>query len=242
MKRAGQKIEGLSLKSMIVKSLLIAAALAMPYNLALAAPQTSLRQTEDLSTILNKLKIGIHDLKYEMNNHESEIRKFENRLYGQEAAFDSIRENLKEDLQILKDSAKSAQINFEGRIVKLEQLVEHLTKASSAVSEDLRQLKNHADESSSLLSQYLQKFSDLEKTIQVQKQEVYHLQTALQTMMEALELKESIHQHAGGTYKVQPGDTLEKIAKTHKISLQTLKDANNLKGDKIVVGQNLKIP
>ena len=43
-------------------------------------------------------------------------------------------------------------------------------------------------------------------------------------------------------YKVRPGDTLEKIAKAHKIHLDTLKKLNQLKDDLIVVGQNLQLP
>ena len=243
MKKVGQKIEGQNLKFMIVRFLLLfSTALVIFFNMALAVPQTIQRPSEDLSSILKKLKIEINDLKYEIHNHESEIRKFENRLQGQEASFENSRESLKDDFEILKDSFKSIHINLEGRIVKLEQFTDHLTKTSSAFSEDLRGLKSHADETTLLLGQYMQKVSELEKSVQVQKQETHHLQIALQTMMEALELKTTFSVQASGTYKVQAGDTLEKIAKNHKVSLQELREANNLKGDKIFVGQNLKIP
>jgi LysM repeat protein len=44
------------------------------------------------------------------------------------------------------------------------------------------------------------------------------------------------------SYKVKSGDTLLKIAGEFKVSVKSIRSANNLKTDKIVVGQDLKIP
>jgi LysM repeat protein len=43
-------------------------------------------------------------------------------------------------------------------------------------------------------------------------------------------------------YKVKAGDSLEKIARHHRVSLSALKECNHLEGDKITVGQSLHIP
>ncbi len=43
-------------------------------------------------------------------------------------------------------------------------------------------------------------------------------------------------------YKVKSGDTLTKIAADHGVTVRALRAANNLTTDKIVVGQELKIP
>ena len=43
-------------------------------------------------------------------------------------------------------------------------------------------------------------------------------------------------------YAVKNGDTLTKIAHEHGISVKTLREANDLKTDKIKVGEKLKIP
>ncbi len=47
---------------------------------------------------------------------------------------------------------------------------------------------------------------------------------------------------AGGTYVVQKGDILGRIANKHNVKLADLKKANGLTSDKIVVGQKLVIP
>ncbi|WP_139249033.1 N-acetylmuramoyl-L-alanine amidase [Modicisalibacter ilicicola] len=43
-------------------------------------------------------------------------------------------------------------------------------------------------------------------------------------------------------YRIQPGDTLSEIASRHAVPVQTLKQANELNGDVIRVGQVLRIP
>ncbi len=47
---------------------------------------------------------------------------------------------------------------------------------------------------------------------------------------------------SSGDYSVKPGDSLIKIAKSHGISVKTLKSVNGLKTDRIHVGQTLKMP
>lgn len=44
------------------------------------------------------------------------------------------------------------------------------------------------------------------------------------------------------TYNVKAGDSLYSIASNHKITVEELKKANNLQGEKILVGQTLQIP
>ncbi|MHB8521048.1 MAG: LysM peptidoglycan-binding domain-containing protein [Limisphaerales bacterium] len=47
---------------------------------------------------------------------------------------------------------------------------------------------------------------------------------------------------ASVTYTVKPGDTLARIAKHHGTSVKAIKAASGLKGDRINVGQKLKLP
>ena len=47
---------------------------------------------------------------------------------------------------------------------------------------------------------------------------------------------------SGGTYTVQSGDTLSRVAKTHGVSVSALKSANGLQDGLLKIGQTLKIP
>ena len=46
----------------------------------------------------------------------------------------------------------------------------------------------------------------------------------------------------GGSYVVQPGDTLSEIAAQYGVDIDAIKQANNLVSDTITVGQELIIP
>ncbi len=47
---------------------------------------------------------------------------------------------------------------------------------------------------------------------------------------------------AQARYVVKPGDSLGRIARTHRTTVQAIKTANGLTSDRIVAGQNLKLP
>jgi N-acetylmuramoyl-L-alanine amidase len=46
----------------------------------------------------------------------------------------------------------------------------------------------------------------------------------------------------GDEYRIQPGDTLSEIARQYSVSEQSIRSANGMDGDRIMVGQVLKIP
>jgi hypothetical protein len=48
--------------------------------------------------------------------------------------------------------------------------------------------------------------------------------------------------HSESLYVVKSGDTLTRIAKVHGTTVKALKSANGLDGDRLVVGEKLKIP
>ncbi len=54
--------------------------------------------------------------------------------------------------------------------------------------------------------------------------------------------KSNTNQSSNKTYKVASGDTLSVIATRHGISINTLRQVNDIKGDKIRIGQVLRIP
>lgn len=155
----------------------------------------------------------VDDLQQEVKNQQAEIRMHEERLRNQEVIMDSLRD------QILK-------VNIPQKVpVVSTPNVDGTLKGALA---DIKQLQAHANESSKALAQYKQKISELSQTVE-------SLQAVVITLTEALQAPTK-------SYKVQSGDTLDKIAKKMKVGIEELKSLNNLKNDKIVIGQTLKLP
>lgn len=186
--------------------------------------------------------LNLSDLKHELNNHETEIRIFENKLQNQETAFDEIRQQINDGIQAQREMTQNLGLNLERKIQTLD-------NSFQSVMEDLRQLKNQANGSIAILDQYKAKLIELESLFQAQNHHMAALENALQSLADVWQAKEaSAHDLAvrfssnNKTYKVQPGDSLGKIAAQHKISVESLKERNRLQSDRINVGQTLIIP
>ncbi len=203
-----------------------------------AAPRRYAYEEEN-NTLLRELRDGVDDIRHEVNNHESEIRIYEEKLNTMEAAIDAIRQQVNESHQVNKDLLKDSAVNTELKLNSLESSVKGLIA-------DLKQFKNHANDSSSVLGQYKQKLIEMEKVIEGQNRNIENLQSALKSMMDALQVKSGLDKgpvaDSGKTYKVKSGDNLDKIARSQGTTIQALKSANNMANDRINVGQVLKLP
>lgn len=265
MKKAGQKTGGLSLKFMSVKFLAAAAvfflaalsqmAAAQSYPPSNRAPKS---QDVDLNLNLRQLKTELSDVAHEVRNQEAEIRMFENKLKSQESLFEHFRKQLTDEVQSQKDFARASFVNLEGKAATLDQSHRIVEEMVRGITADVRQIKTQANDSIAALGSYKQKISELETVIKAQGEHMQNLENALHSMMEAWQAKEAAFDMAKDmakgadlksqsqkmqSYKVQPGDNLEKIARSQKVSVQALRDANpELMGDRIIVGQTLKIP
>lgn len=221
-----------------------AASLPQP-SYSAARPATS----EDGQMILKQLRTQFSDLKNDIRNHEVEIRTFENKMHNQELTFDNLRQQIVEDVESQRDFLKASNINFEGKIQTLDQAVNNLETLFRGLTNDLRLIKTQGNDFVTLLNQYKQKISEMDGQLAAQSLHMQNLEQALNSMMELLQSRgessrENSNKQAVGakTYKVQPGDNLEKIAKMHKVSVASLRDLNQLSNDRIIVGQTLKIP
>lgn len=203
------------------------------------------RYYDDENAILVKeLRDTVDDIRHEVNNHESEIRVYDEKLKSLEDIIDGLRDQLNESSQAQKELLKGNSTNLEVKIAALETL-------SKGLVSDLRQFKTHANDASAALMQYKQKISELEKIVEQQNQNIDHLQVAMRALMEALQDKDSGSNKGtvavadgagGGTYRVKAGDSLGKIALENHTTIQVLKDLNGLAHDRIVVGQLLRLP
>lgn len=177
-------------------------------------------------------------LRHQVQNQEAELRTFEQKFEN----FSSIIESLRDQVQESKASTKE---QLKGNSNALEMKIASLENTSKSLTADLKVLQNHANETTSLLQVMKQKFSDWDSKLQAQNQNIENLQQALQSLMEAFQVKSdtaALSGWTGKTYKVKSGDSLEKIARQNGTTIQAIKDLNGMTQDKIVVGKTLKLP
>jgi LysM repeat protein len=218
-----------------------------PLLLLAAAPPVRQGYVQDPTT--TALKESVADLRHQLDNHETEIRMYDEKISNLETIIDGVRDQLNDASKAHKEQLKGNSATLEGKIVGLE-------TTSKAIVNDMRQFKTHADEASAALTQAQQKITDLEKVIERQNQDIEHLQSAMKSLMQVLQGGDSSSTSAKGqdtpsspppsysgiTYRVKAGDSLEKIARSHQTTIQAIKDLNGLATDKIVVGKLLLIP
>lgn len=142
-----------------------------------------------------------------VDNHEEELRAFEERLVNQETIIDSLRNTIQEN-----SSQQKNQVNI-------------------SMTAQERQLKSLQD-----------RVIELEKKTQSQAHQIGLLQDALKTFIDSFNTGTTTESSSTKTYVVKNGDSLGKIAKAHRTTMQTLRQLNNLSSDKIIIGQKLQVP
>lgn len=202
---------------------------------------------EDSSTALREMRDSIDTMRHEVDNHETEIRMFDERVNNQEATIASLRQQLQDANQANKELLKGNSNSLEMKIAALE-------TTNKSLMSDMAQFKTHANESADALEQYKKKIGELEKMLAElekllgkQNQNIENIQSAMASMMDALQVKDvptkAIAQADGSkNYRIKPGDSLEKIARANSTTVKAIKELNNLTNDRIVVGQTLQLP
>ena len=69
-----------------------------------------------------------------------------------------------------------------------------------------------------------------------------NLKSDLLTIGQQLKIPNNIPTETYIIYTVEPGDSLYSIAKKYNITVDDIKQANNLTGNLLLIGQNLSIP
>ncbi len=167
---------------------------------------------------------SINDLRHEIDNHEVEIRMFEERLNTQEVIVDSLRQQVMDVNHDNKELVKKNTILVENQVSQFESSIKGITA-------DLHSLQTHGNSTSKTLNQYKVKIEQLEK-------QMNQLQESLHLVLTALEVNESNSRE----YRVESGDTLEKIARKYSTTIKKIKELNRLSNDRIYIGQKLLLP
>lgn len=190
-------------------------------------------EKHQLELTLHEVRTNLDDLRHDLNCFQTELQIIDGKLKQQEGVIDHLKQ-LKGSKQDAKLELMLKELNLlEGRLSSFEKKID----ASLA---DLQKLSNHANETSSALSQHKERLNELEKDFIVQNrklEDIVKIKESLENI--ATNLKSDL---PSKNYKVKAGDSLEKIAKANKTSAEEIKKLNNLDNDLIVIGQELKIP
>lgn len=176
-------------------------------------------------------------LRLQVGNHEVEIRTFEHKLESFQSILESVQDQLHDATAAQKEQIKGSSNALEIKIGSLESAVKGLTA-------DLQQLKTHANDSTVAIQGYKKALLEYEQRFRDQNKNIENLSAALQTILDALQIKSDtpfISDSGVKTYKIKNGDSLDKIAKATGVSVKELMRLNNLSSDKIVVGKTLKL-
>lgn len=176
-------------------------------------------------------------LSHRLQACETEVEMLKNSISTQEQAREALEKEVSSLLRATRDSLSDAREGSTQRQKTFDTALERLTQ-------DLKQLKTHSNELS-------QTINDLAKTVQNVKenerqhgQAIKELEQAMRAITLAMGGKSQAKSSSDGkttTYTVKSGDSLEKIARAHGMSLQEIKELNALKGATIHPGQELTI-
>lgn len=183
---------------------------------------------------MHEAKTSVEDFRHTLNTFKAEFEILDGRFKYFENALAAIK---REDLERYhsKIEGLSAQVG------QLEKKLSTLERVREAQATQLEQLTQHANESTVALTQAKQRIDELESELKGYHRKFDEL-AKLKGSIESLARNLKAEPEKAKTYRVRPGDTLEKIAKAHGTSVDKLKKLNDLGIDLIVVGQELKLP
>jgi LysM repeat protein len=182
-------------------------------------PQMAMRPSTGNTThiAMEEMRTEISDLKHALHAAQVEVHLVEERLREQEKSASSS-----------KNAKAGAQDIFLKQITLLEGRINHIESILENTAADLKKLNATAMQNSHILDSHEQRLN-----------EVANLKSTLTSISQAIKTNSV---STVSSYKVKSGDSLEKIARAHHITTEALKKANQLSSDRIIVGQELKIP
>lgn len=189
---------------------------------------------------LEEMRIELSDLRHELSGTRVDLQIIDEKMKGQDA---SVKAQLSSKGQAGK---KGGEASLE--LSNLERKVNELQKNQEKLAQDLKQLSTHASQTNSTFTKQQEKLHELEQEVLAHSRrldEVVKLKGTLSSLSEVLKEKsksEQISTASTRKYKIKSGDSLEKIAKQQGTTIDAIKKLNDLSSDRIVVGQEIKLP
>lgn len=185
-----------------------------------------------LELTLHEVQTNLDDLRHDVNSFRSELMIVDGRMKHHEDALVALK-----NYELEKTKTKIEQLASD--IQALEKKWNAAEKSRIADSGELKQLTSHAKETSLALMQFKDRIGELEQDLisgQRRFEEISKLKGNIDSLTKSLRAADL------KIYKVRSGDSLEKIAKINKTTVEKIKKFNSIDQDLIVVGQELKIP
>lgn len=198
----------------------------------------SSRSSDTSDTVVQDLRAEIDELRHLVNASQVEINLLEEKLDSRDHSIDSL---IGENSNLIKTKEKSLAEKFERMQKKLASVEQNQEKLAT----DLKKVSSTFNQSAEFMKSQTEALHKCEQDISMFKSKLDDLSAISSTLRS---LSSTISNPPPSTssstkhYRVQFGDTLEKIAKKHQVSVQALKRANNLSTDTIYVGKELVIP
>jgi peptidoglycan DL-endopeptidase CwlS len=166
---------------------------------------------------------------------EAEMEMLKNSISSQEQSREALEKEVSGLLKAARDSVTESRDRSSQQSKSIDATVEKL-------SSDLKQLKNHSNDLSLTVNELSKTLQGMKESVQQQGQAVRELEQAMRSITLAMGGK------GGGStngktvsYIVKSGDSLEKIARTHGMTLNEIRELNSLKSLTIRPGQELLV-
>jgi len=130
-----------------------------------------------------------------------------------------------------KLEATNPMNNLSNTLNALKRKIALLEQSQDKLTKEIRSLTIHAEQTTTSLVQFRDQIGELDHRFD----DLKGLKKTLSSISKSIETSKT-------PYKIKPGDSLEKIAKQHHVSVKSIMELNHLHNDRIIIGQELVIP
>ncbi len=176
------------------------------------------------SLAVDEMRMELSDLKHQVSNTQVELQILDEKVKVQDKTVSKAKGSSLPDLS------------------SLERRLSQIERQQEKVHAEIKQLSQFATQTSSALSQYRSQIVKLEEAISAHRQNIDDLSQVKSTLSSISASLKGEQSTSTTTYKVRAGDSLEKIARINKVSVESIKKANTISQNKILIGQELIIP